>query len=159
MPGADGVGSFDRHRWLRLRSHRADGAYMVSLAGEFDLAAVDAVERELRRAEATDAAVVVLDLRELAFMDVSGVRVIVLAQRRLGDRLVVIKATATVHRILEICRLDERLRMIEAPPPALRSATRRHAVATRVNQATLATVVREMRGHTRSGPRRRFPSS
>jgi anti-anti-sigma factor len=158
MPGADGVGSFDRHRWLRLRSHRADGAYMVSLAGEFDLAAVDAVERELRRAEATDAAVVVLDLRELAFMDVSGVRVIVQAQRRLGDRLAVVKATGTVHRILEICGLHERLRLIEAPPPALRSASRRRAVADRVDQATLATAVRELRGHTRSGLRRRLPS-
>jgi anti-anti-sigma factor len=157
MPGADGVGSFDR-RCLRLRSYRVDGAYMVSLAGEFDLAAVEAVERELRRAEATDAAVVVLDLRELAFMDVSGIRVIVLAQRRLGDRLAVVKATGAVHRILEICGLDERLRLVEAPPPALRSASRRRAVGDRIDQATLATAVRELRGHRRSGLHGRFPS-
>jgi anti-anti-sigma factor len=158
MPSADGVGSFDRRRWLRSRICRVDGAYMVSLAGEFDLAAVEAVERELQQAEATDAAVVALDLRELAFMDLSGVQVIVLAQRRLGDRLVVIRGTGAAHRILEICRLDERLRLIDAPPPALRSASRRRAVAARVNQATLATVVREMRGHKRPGLRRRFQS-
>jgi anti-anti-sigma factor len=132
---------------------------MVSLAGEFDLAAVEAIERELQRAEATDAAVVALDLRELTFMDASGVRVVVLAQRRLGDRLVVVKGARAAHRILEICGLDDRLRLINAPPPALRSASRRGAVGGRLDQGTLAAAVRQLRDHKRSGPRPRRPSA
>jgi anti-anti-sigma factor len=159
MPSGDSVGSFDRcRRLLRVRTCRADGAYMTSLAGEFDLASVEAVKRELRRAEATGAAVIALDLRELAFMDVSGVRVIVMAHRRLGDRLVIVRGPAAVQRVLEICGADERLRMIDMPPPALRSASRRHAVAARVNQATLAAAVRQLREHSGSRPRPRAPN-
>lgn len=158
MPSGDGAGSFDRRRLLRVRTCRVAGVYMTSLAGELDLASVESVERELRRAEATGAAVV-LDLSELAFMDVSGVRVIVMAHRRVGDRLVIVRGRAAVQRVLEICGLDERLRVIDAPPPALRSASRRHAVAARVNQATLATAVRQLRGNRRSieAARRRTP--
>jgi anti-anti-sigma factor len=151
MPGRDGVGSSDGRGLLRLRSCRVDGAYMVSLAGEFDLASMDAVERELQRAEATDAAVIVLDLREVTFMDASGVRVIVMAHRRIGGRLVVVKGPRPVQRVLEICGLIERLRLVDAPPAAFGSASRRDAVARRVNQATLAAAVRELRAHRRAG--------
>jgi anti-anti-sigma factor len=150
MPGRDGVGSSGGRGVLRLRSRRVDGAYLVSLAGEFDLASMKAVERELQRAEATDAAVIVLDLRELSFMDATGVKVIVMAHRRVGDRLVVVKRPGPVQRVLELCGLVERLRLVDAPPAAADSVSRRNAVARRVNQATLAAAVRELRGHRRA---------
>jgi hypothetical protein len=95
--------------------------------------------------------VIVLDLRELSFMDASGVQVIVMAHRRVGGRLVIVKGPRPVQRVLEICGLVERLRLVDAPPAAAGSASRRDAVARRVNQAALAAAVRELRGQRRAG--------
>jgi anti-anti-sigma factor len=159
MTGRNGVGSSDGRRGLlRLHSCRVDGAYLVSLAGELDLASMDAVERELQRGETADPAVIVLDLRELSFMDATGVRVIVRAHRRVGDRLVIVKGPRPVQRLLEICGLVERLPLVDAPPAAVASASRRDAVARRINQATLAAAVRELRGQRRAGSGTRRPS-
>jgi anti-anti-sigma factor len=138
-------------------SHEAAGV-RLRLRGELDFATADAVADRLARL-ARGHNRVLLDLDGLTFMDASGVRVVVLAQRRLGDRLVVVKGARAAHRILEICGLDDRLRLINAPPPALRSASRRGAVGGRLDQGTLAAAVRQLRDHKRSGLRPRRPSA
>ena len=57
-----------------------------------------------------------LDLRELAFMDSTGLRVIVAADSRAREqarRLVIVRGTDTVQRIIEMTRLDERLEIVD----------------------------------------------
>jgi ABC-type transporter Mla MlaB component len=68
--------------------------------GELDLAGVPAFDYELRRAEA-HATLVVVDLRELEFIDTSGACLLLEADRRVrgaGGRLLVVRGRAEVLR-------------------------------------------------------------
>jgi anti-sigma B factor antagonist len=74
----------------------------VRLAGELDIATTPRLRRVLR---ALRARLVVLDLRELAFMDSSGVHAIVDASiraRRLGDRLLLLSGPPGVDRVFTL---------------------------------------------------------
>lgn len=73
-------------------------AVWVHAAGELDLATTPQLERMLRLPQ-LHVRLVVLDLRELDFIDGSGVRASVDA-RRAGHRLVVLSGAPTVERML-----------------------------------------------------------
>ena len=69
-----------------VRTVRHADATVVVPAGELDLATAPALEHALTRAFATAAAErVVLDLRELEFIDSSGLRTLLTARRRADD--------------------------------------------------------------------------
>jgi anti-sigma B factor antagonist len=79
-------------------------AAWVHVAGELDVATAPDFERVVREAE-RQAGLVVLDLRELAFIDSSGLHAIVNANiraRRLGRRLIVLRGPPTVHRMFTL---------------------------------------------------------
>ena len=86
---------------------RTDGgldAAWVHVAGALDIATTPQLVRTLRESQ-SHAQVVVLDLRELAFMDCSGVHAIVDASswaRRAGRQLVVLRGPAHVDRIFSL---------------------------------------------------------
>ena len=67
---------------------------------------IGSVDREMRRAEASDAPRIVLDLGELEFMDASGVRLLLQLSARSesnGNRLRIIGSRAPqVRRVLEL---------------------------------------------------------
>jgi anti-anti-sigma factor len=95
---------------------------MVAVSGELDLPGADVLDAELRRLDA-DAALraVVLDLRNLAFMDSSGLRLVVVADQRAraaDRRFAVIRGPETVHRVFEITRVAERLEFLDDPDEA-----------------------------------------
>ncbi len=97
---------------LELRSDRSDDDHVIALSGELDLAGADRVTQELQRAEATDARRIVLDLSNLAFIDSSGISLIIAAEARSrmdGHRLVLIRGPRSVHRVFELTGLAERL--------------------------------------------------
>jgi anti-anti-sigma factor len=88
------------------------------LTGEFDIAGAARVEQELERIEREPPATIVLDLRELEFMDSTGLRVIVAADSRAREqarRLVIVRGSDTVQRIIEMTRLHERLEIVDDP--------------------------------------------
>lgn len=102
---------------LRL-DEQQHGSVRVALAGELDIASVSRVGRVLRRAQ-EDSELVVLDLRELWFMDCSGAHLIVEADRRArlaGGRLVVVRAPARVDWFFGLIGLDHRLELVDEPP-------------------------------------------
>jgi len=107
---------------LRVHSLREGDTHVIALAGEFDIAGVPAVERELRRVEGGDARMVVLDLRMLGFIDNSGLRVVVLAHRRQPGRLAVVKGEHGVQRVFEVCGLMKLLPFVDEAPCARRRA-------------------------------------
>lgn len=79
-------------------------AAWVHVAGELDIATVAQLVRTLRESQLR-ARVVVLDLRELEFMDSSGVHAIVSASiraRRLGGQLVLLRAPPNVDRMFTL---------------------------------------------------------
>jgi anti-sigma B factor antagonist len=73
----------------------------VHVSGELDIVTTPRLQRVLRECQ-MQARVVVLDLRELLFMDSSGVHAIVDASvhaRGIGRRLVLLRSRPDVHRI------------------------------------------------------------
>ena len=101
---------------LEVVSDGADEQVTISLKGELDLSTVGKVEEELRRVEAIEASVVVLDLSGLTFLDSTGLRAVITADERArekGRRFVVVKGPGAVQRVFSITRLEERLEMVD----------------------------------------------
>ena len=79
-------------------------ATWVHLAGALDLATTPQLERTLRDSQ-SQARLVVLDLRELAFMDCSGAHAIVnasISARQLGRRLILLRGPPNVDRVFTL---------------------------------------------------------
>jgi anti-anti-sigma factor len=92
---------------------------LLTLHGELDLLTTADVEPELERLAGEPGVVVVaVDLRDLEFLDSSGLRLVVLIERRLreaGRRLVLVRGPQTVQRVFEITRMSDRLEFVDAP--------------------------------------------
>lgn len=103
---------------LAVRTARDGDAYAISLCGELDLANAATAENALRDVlSATDAQVIV-DMRELEFIDSTGIALLVSALGRNGDeqRLRFIPSNSpAVTRVLELTGLAERLPLAERP--------------------------------------------
>jgi len=101
------------------------GAAWVQVAGELDLATSPQLRNTVGEAQRA-ARVVVLDLRELCFIDSSGIHVILDAardSRRYEGRLLIVRGPAQVDRVLaltEVCKQVEIFDVAPAgPAPAL----------------------------------------
>jgi anti-sigma B factor antagonist len=82
----------------------------LALEGEMDLANAETAESMLREALASGGPVVV-DLGKLAFLDSTGVAMLVTAMREGGSRLSFLPSEhASVRRLLNLTGLDERMR-------------------------------------------------
>ena len=82
---------------------------MVRPRGALDLATAEPLEAELKRVEATDAEAIVLDLTGIEFMDCSGIRVLVEADRRSrrdGGRLRLTRGVGQVDRVIRLTGVD-----------------------------------------------------
>lgn len=89
------------------------------MAGELDLASAGELEARLRELESARPDLIVLDLRELDFMDSTGLRTVLAADARArerGGRLVVVRPPGEVQRVLQVTRMDEHLELVDEPP-------------------------------------------
>ena len=88
--------------------------------GDIDLATVDLLRAQLTGAiERGDK--VVLDLREVAFMDTQGLAAVIEAEHAStasGKRFVVVRAPERVHRLFDMIGLSERLTVVDDPASA-----------------------------------------
>ncbi|MDQ3675616.1 MAG: STAS domain-containing protein [Actinomycetota bacterium] len=88
----------------------------ISLFGELDIATADGVERELERAEATDARTIILDLSGLTFISSTGIALVLSAHARsraAADRLTLLRGPASVQRVFELSGVDDLLPFAE----------------------------------------------
>jgi anti-anti-sigma factor len=95
---------------------------VVALRGELDLAAAPFVDAEVERALERGARVLVIDLRELAFMDSTGLRTILRADRRVreaGGRLALVDGAEPVRRVFDMTGMRSRLTWVDEPEAAL----------------------------------------
>jgi anti-anti-sigma factor len=92
------------------------------------MATVPELEGALRDARA-DAWLVVLDLRELEFIDSSGVQLLLSADRRAceaGGRLLVVRGAAQIDRLLALLDIDRQLELVDQPPALAAPAAVEH---------------------------------
>ena len=107
---------------LTYQSHQSDGMIRLALSGELDLSSASQVEDVLKEIEESSPPLLVLDLRDLTFMDSTGLRVMVAADARARDgsrRLAIVQGPEPVHRVFRITGLDDHLDIVETPQAAL----------------------------------------
>jgi anti-anti-sigma factor len=99
------------------------GAVKFALRGELDLAHAYTFDEELRTVEGTHPSTVVIDLRELTFLDSCGLARLLAARRRarrLGHRLLLVRGSATVQRLFALAAVDEAFEMVSDVPALTR---------------------------------------
>jgi len=107
---------------VRLRCARHDagaGVVRVSLSGELDESSGHDLDRLLRAAD-DDAAIVVIDLDELASVDEAGAAVLRAAgerARRRGRRVVAVNAQAKVQEELELAGVEREVKLVATNLP------------------------------------------
>lgn len=95
-----------------------DQAVIIAVTGELDLASSPALEEELERGSAAGAELVIVDLRQLEFMDSTGLSVLVRAHQRMtdaGKRFAVVQGPQQVQRLLSLTGVADRLTLVDAP--------------------------------------------
>ena len=95
---------------------------MLSLRGELDLASAPLLQGEIEGSEVVGAAIVVLDLQDLQFVDSAGLRVILAAHersRQQGKELALTPGSEQVQRLFTIAGVSEHLRIIGSPDELL----------------------------------------
>lgn len=104
---------------LEFETSESGSVAVVGLVGELDLAGAERLGQEIERLGAAPGVeTVVLDLRELEFMDSSGLREIVTAGstlRAAQRELALVPGPDTVMRVFEITRMAERMTFVDAP--------------------------------------------
>jgi anti-sigma B factor antagonist len=102
---------------------RSEGERVVlRLDGELDLASVPTLERALQDATLEPAVEIVLDLRGLEFIDSTGLRAILLHDKRSaegGRRFALVRGPEQVQRLMRMTGVDEHLRIIDSPEEIL----------------------------------------
>jgi anti-anti-sigma factor len=110
-------GTMELDRVFAVRSERSHADERVRLCGEMDLSVVGWVDREMLRAESTDAARIVLDLDELEFLDAAGVRLLLHLNARSksnGGRLCITRARSPqVQRVIELTGVGDALPFVD----------------------------------------------
>jgi len=102
---------------LRITTEHRNGTTHVALAGELDIASTKGLDQKLASLE-NDAAVIVLDLRSVDFIDSTGVRALIAADERArsnGRRLVIVRGSSAVDRLFSVTQLDQRLEIVYDP--------------------------------------------
>jgi anti-sigma B factor antagonist len=113
---------------LSVRSEREGrGVHRLTPVGELDIATVPILEGAFDSAFAdVTAAMVVVDLTELDFMDSTGIRLLLQVNDRFPERLRVINGSSAVERVLDVTGVRDRLPIISndtdplEPPKPLR---------------------------------------
>jgi anti-sigma B factor antagonist len=99
----------------------ATGLTTFVLTGDLDLVTAGDVEPVLRDAQAAGNGVA-LDLRALRFIDSSGLRLVLEAQRRAeaaGTRVVVATGDGTVKRVFDLSGVGTLVEIVDAPPESM----------------------------------------
>lgn len=107
---------------FRVDVRRDGSAAVVSVSGELDLASGPELEAELDRLAGPETQLVVVDLRQLDFMDSTGLSIIVRAHQRMageGCEMGLVKGSQQVQRLLDLTGVAERLRLVDSPDDLL----------------------------------------
>lgn len=106
MGGSDGRASSPI---FEARVDERNGVTLLALCGELDLAAAPELENTIAHLNGSSHKAALIDLRDLSFIDSSGVRALVFALGNLrssAGRVNVVAASDSVKRVFELLGLD-----------------------------------------------------
>jgi anti-sigma B factor antagonist len=107
---------------FRLEVRSEGRATVIAVSGELDLASSPALQEELDRVASSDSKLLIIDLRELDFMDSTGLSVLVRAHQRAeehGRQLAMVKGPQQVQRLLSLTGVGDRLTLVDSPEELL----------------------------------------
>jgi anti-sigma B factor antagonist len=107
---------------FRVEVNRQGRAAVIAVTGELDLATGPQLEAELLDISASDTELVVVDLRNLEFMDSTGLSIIVRAHQRLtgeGCELGLVRGSPQVQRLLDLTGVADRIALVTQPEELL----------------------------------------
>jgi anti-anti-sigma factor len=95
---------------LQISTERTGDLARIVLSGELDLACADDLDNAIRDCEETEIGGIVVDLTDLAFVDSSGLSVLLGAKKRIGLRISFMPSKhETVTRMLVMTKTDQLL--------------------------------------------------
>ena len=97
-------------------------AYLISLAGEFDLHSGPEFERRVLEALGRSATDLLIDLSEVSFIDSTTIGILMRTRKRLaplGGRVVVVTSDRNILRLFEITALDRMFEIYSCRTDAL----------------------------------------
>lgn len=92
------------------------GWQCIAVAGEIDLATVPELETAIDSVFGSDSHPLVVDLRETSFMDSTGLKALVMANRRFdenGRRFAIAVGGGPVSRLLDLSGVETSIRVVE----------------------------------------------
>ncbi|HEY5430661.1 MAG TPA: STAS domain-containing protein, partial [Solirubrobacteraceae bacterium] len=110
---------------FRVEVRKDEQSAVIAVSGELDLASGPELEAELDQLSGPRTRLVVIDLRQLDFMDSTGLSILVRAHQRLageGCEVGLVRGSQQVQRLLDLTGVAERLRLVDAPEELLNGA-------------------------------------
>jgi anti-sigma B factor antagonist len=110
-------------RELLVDATDEEGVRVIEVRGELDIASAPKLEDELEMALEQAHGPIVIDLTELAFMDSTGLRTLIMGQRRAGDKqrafAVARRPGEFVARVFELSGADRAFSLYDARTTAV----------------------------------------
>jgi anti-anti-sigma factor len=103
---------------FRVEVTREGNAIVLAVGGELDLSSSAALEDEIGKGLQTDASKLIIDLRELEFVDSTGLGVLVKANQLATDagrEFALVRGGPQVERLLDLTGLADRLTIADTP--------------------------------------------
>ena len=104
---------------FRILTNESGSRVEIAIQGELDLATAPQLDAEFERVGALDGIeLVVVDLRDLVFLDSTGLEAIVkfdARSRAAGVELAVVRGPRAVERLFAVMQLDRKLRIVDDP--------------------------------------------
>ena len=106
-------------RQFEVRAERFGAHALVTVAGELDIATLPEFERAVTRMRSQGLERLVVDLRELSFLDSMSIELLLRLHGELtaaGADLVVVRGPRAVNRVFDLMELERVLTLVDEPP-------------------------------------------
>lgn len=107
----------EREGQFNVSIETSTGLHTVALSGELDIATADQLTSALEGVTPARGERVVIDLTDVAFMDSTGLRVLIAANGAAsegGYELLIVTGDSPAKRVLELTRMDEHMQVVSS---------------------------------------------
>jgi anti-sigma B factor antagonist len=111
-------------RQFKVSAERLGANALVTVEGELDIATLPEFERAVTRMRSQGLEHLVVDLRELSFLDSMSIELLLRLHGELtaaGADLVVVRGPRAVNRVFDLMELERVLTLVDEPPDLTQS--------------------------------------